>query len=309
MSGILIIPQMLILLLVFFPAGMKALLAYRWAMPVLAGAALVLSALLVWLAFFASKAMRTRVHDPRFEAVLSSRWVRWAEQSKALHEELADGEPVQEVLMLYTTRLFPVFNRQVWVMSNRRILIFALGTGDQGKLLACAQRGQIAANIESARGWFWWTDALGKIALRLADGRVFEGYPNSPVTASRMKDLLAIRQGGPHAIAPPAPVSSAVVTPDKRRSLSPAVAFFMSLLLPGSAQLMQNRFVLGLVLLTIMLVHVAFVLTPVLLGWIGHFYDVPIHSALFPVLFALVWAVLSAWDAWNYAHGLRPARQ
>lgn len=305
-AGIVMIPQILILSLVIFAGGLKAALAVPWVATAFLAAGVLLAVLLVWLAFTANKVMRKRVHEPRFEAVLSSRWVRWAGQTRAVQDALEAGEQVQEVLMVYTTRLFPAFNMHVWVLTNRRLLIFSLTTGGKGKLQASAPRSQVRARIESTGGWFWWTEAFGKIGLQLADGRIFSGYPSSPVTAQRMADLLALLHVAAHPVSQSAPVPQAEVA-SAPRALHPAAAFLLSLLLPGAAQLMQNRFVLGLVLLTIMLVHVAFVLTPVLLGWLGHFYDVPLHSGLYPILFAAGWALLSAWDAWNYAHRTRPA--
>lgn len=304
--GIAVIPQVLFLMVLHFAGGLKAAIHSTWFMPALVVVGVAFVAVIFWIAISASKIMRRRVHAPRFEAVLSSRWVKWSKRSKAVREELEEGENLQEILMVYTARLFPAFNMNVWALTDRRVLIFALGTGGRGKLLASVPRRQASASVESTTGWFWWTEAFGKIALRVADGRAFQGYPASPLTARRMADLLALAHGGPQAIPPCAPMLQTAAQSDSR-ALRPAQAFLLSLLLPGAAQMMQNRFILGLVLLTVMLVNVAFVLTPVLLAWIGHFYDVHWTSGLEPILFGATWALLSAWDAGNYARRVRGA--
>lgn len=112
-------------------------------------------------------------------------------------------------------------------------------------------------------------------------------------------------EGEPHTVSPRAAPKTA--KPAELRSPRPIWAFLISLPFPGAAQMMQNRFATGLLLLTVALVNIAFSLTPVLLGWIGHFYDVPLSSGLQPVLFAATWALLAAWDARNYARRVHGA--
>ena len=93
------------------------------------------------------------------------------------------------------------------------------------------------------------------------------------------------------------------------RSPKPIAAFVLSLLIPGIAQMRQDRFFLGLVLFVVLLTNIAFVLTPVLLGWIGHFYDVSLGAKIAAIFFVSVWALVAATDAWHFArrvHGLAP---
>lgn len=299
---ILAIPQLAILFLVLFAGGLKNALQAAWFVPVSLAVGLAFTGVTIWMLISVQKLMGRRLNEPRFEPILSARWLRWSMRSRAVRDALEAGETVQETLMVYTKRLFPVFNMNVWILTNRRVLIFALGTGGGGKLLASMPRRQVAASVEPARGWFWWTDAFGKMVLRSGDGRTYQGRPGSPVTARRMSDLLALAHGKPRSL----PTYEQAPKTDKTvhagfRSPSPTVAFLISLSLPGAAQMMQNRFVLGLVLLTIMLFNVAFVLAPVMLGWIGHFYDVPLIGGVYSLAFAAIWALLAAVDAAHYA--------
>ena len=199
--------------------------------------------------------------------------------------------------------LFSAFNMKVWVLTNRRMLIFDLGTGAAGKLLMAHPRHQVAARIDSAGpAWLRWVAKLDKLHIQLGDGRKFSGYPVSPLTARRMVELLTLS----HA----APLGAAwAESPIDLRSPKPIAAFALSLLIPGLAQMRQDRFRLGLILLVVMLTTIAFVLTPVLLGWIGHFYDVSLGRKITPILFLTVWALFAATDAWNYARKVHcPAR-
>lgn len=302
-SGVVIFSQALILFAAPLAGGLKAMINASWFVPALWAGRVIFIAVIAWIAFSMYKLMRQRMQEPRFEAALSSRWVKWSKHSTAVREALEEGESVREILMVYTAS--PVFNVTVWALTNRRMLIFALGAGSRGKLLASIPRHHVSASIEATQGWFWWNGTFGKMSLRVADGRVFLGYPASPVTARRTVELLALSCGEPSAVPPG--MAPKTARPVGLRSPRPIWAFLISLPLPGAAQMMQNRFATGLLLLTVALANIAFSLTPVLLGWIGHFYDVPLSSGLQPVLFAATWALLAAWDARNYARRVHGA--
>lgn len=267
-----------------------------WVIPVLGGLLVSMTLALTGLVVFTARIMQKRMKQPRFEAVLAARAVRWFKRTKVAQEALETGEFAQEVMMVRSAGLFPAFNMKVWVLTNRRMLIFDLGTGAAGKLLMAHPRHQVAARIESSGpAWLRWIAKQDKLHIRLGDGRTFSGYPVSPVTAHRMAELLTLSRTEPNTAA------LAESSPINLRSPKPIAAFALSLLIPGLAQMRQDRFRLGLILLVVMLTTIAFVLTPVLLGWVGHFYDVSLGGKISPILFLTVWALFSATDAWNYA--------
>ena len=167
--------------------------------------------------------------------------LRWFKRTKAAQEALEPAEFAQEVVMVRGGGLFSAFNMKVWVLTNRRMLIFDLGTGAAGKLLMAHPRHQVAARIDSAGpAWLRWVAKLDKLHIQLGDGRKFSGYPVSPLTARRMVELLTLS----HA----APLGAAwAESPIDLRSPKPIAAFALSLLIPGLAQMRQDRFRLGLI--------------------------------------------------------------
>jgi hypothetical protein len=236
-----------------------------------------------------------RMAEPRFEAALASRWVRWFRRSAKALEELGDEERVLEVLSLTTRRLFPAFNRQVWVLTERRLLVFAVDAGGAARLLDALPRAGLRGRVEPASSWFARLNGQLRISLKVLDGRVLSGYPGSPVTARRLTDFLRL-QG-----AQEVPVADRPASGTNRGRLKPPVAFLLSLVVPGLAQFLQGRFAPGLVLFGGMLVMIAALVTPVLLGWIGHFYDVSPAIGLVSLLLPLVWALLAAGEAREFA--------
>jgi hypothetical protein len=236
-----------------------------------------------------------RLAEPRFEAALASRWVRWFRNSTQGLAVLGDEEKVLEILALTTTLQFPAFHRQVWVLTDRRLLIFSVEIGGGARLLDGLPRGGLRARVEPAAGWLARLGGRWRISLRVPDGQAFSGYPGSPVTARRLADFVQ-RQGVQRA--PAAGRSRPVCAAGGPR---PHVAFLMSLVVPGLGQFLQGRFVPGLVLLGGMLVLIAAVVTPVLLGWIGHHYDVPLTIGVPSLLMPVVWALLAARDAGEFA--------
>ena len=279
-------------------------LSASWLIPVLGASLVLIAVALTGLVVFTVRFMQQRMNLPRFEAALAARAVRWFKHTKTVQEALGSNEFAQEVLMVRSAGLFPGFNMKIWVLTNFRMLIFDLSLGATGKLWMAHARNQISARIDSAGPtWLRWTAKQDALHIQLRDGRTFSGYPVSPLTARRVADLLAFSHTTP---SDPAMAGS---PPAELRSPKPIAAFALSLLVPGLAQMRQDRLRLGLILLVGMLTAIAFLLTPVLLGWIGHFYDVSLGNKIAPILFYTLWAFFAAADAWRYArgvHGLTP---
>lgn len=270
-----------------------------WLMPVLGGLVLAITAAGMGLVVLTTKTVHKRMKQPRFEAVLSARALRWFDNSKAAFDALQPDEFAQEIVMLRGTGIFPAFNLKVCVLTNFRVMIFELGVGAGGKLIFAHPRHQTAARIErSGPAWLNWLVKQDTLYIEFGDGRTISGYPVSPLTSRRIAELLTTSRAAPFNEAMPKS------PPFDLRSPQPMAAFVLSLLMPGLAQMLQARFLLGLILLVVMLVIIGFVLTPVLLGWIGHFYDVSLYQKVSAILFSSVWALFSAADAWNYARNV-----
>lgn len=237
-------------------------------------------------------AERTRL--PEHEAMLSTRWVRWFQRSSAAHEALEDNEAAREIMMVQTSRLFPAFNMNVWLLTDRRVLIFRPGPGNDGKLLAAINRRDCSASLAPATGWQRLVGGADSIRIVTRDGRSYSGYAGSPVTAARFAALLGNARHMSTAW-------SRTSTAPEMRSPEPATAFILSLLVPGSAHFMQDRFPLGILLLVFAALLAILLLGPVLLGWLGHYYDVPLPTGLMSLSIFAVWALMAASDAALYA--------
>lgn len=250
--------------------------------------------LLFPLALFAARYLAANIREPEYEALLSSRWVRWLKASATVRASLMDQESAREVLMVMTSKLFPAFNMNVWVLTDKRLLVFRPGPGYDGKLLAAINRRDCSATIEPATGWRRFFGGRDSIRVATRDGRNYSGYAGSPVTAARIAALLGAR------LSPSTAWARTSTAPDMR-SPEPGTAFVLSAVVPGLAQLRQDRFSLGITLLTGAGVTLAAVVVPVLLGWLGHFYDVPTRLGVLSLLAYATWVVLAAADAFIYA--------
>lgn len=242
----------------------------------------------------AARRVARQARLPQFEALFSSHWVKWIRRSATARNALEDKESAREVLMVQTSKLFPAFNMNVWLLTDRRLLIFRPGPGTDGKLLAAIDRRDCSASIKPATGLRARLGGRDRIHVATRDGRDYSGYAGSPVTAQRVAALLGARKKlSTH--------WARTSTTPEMRSPEPAAAFVLSLIVPGLAQLLQDRFVLGVTLLTAASITAAITLVPVLLGWLGHFYDVPLGIGIASLMASAVWALLAASDAALYA--------
>lgn len=280
------------------PDWLKALLGGLggsvWRLPVTVLVGLIPLAMVMVGGAWTGRRLAEIMHRPEHEAIFSARWVRWWQQSGQAQAVLAAGERAREVLMVQPAGLFPALSFQVWVLTDRRLLVFRPGPGHDARLLAELPRGDCAANCAPADGWRLALGGRDRITVTGRDGRHFEGSVGSPVTAKRLAELLGRRSGIGTAWAHPS-------TQPARRSPEPVSAFLLSLLLPGLAQLLQERFQIGAVLLVGTALIFILAVAPVLLGWFGHYYDVTPATGAAILLPAAVWSVMAAVDAFGYA--------
>lgn len=268
-------------------------------------AGVVVGAAFFAMQYFVARFMHKRTQDPHYEDVLIAPWVHWLRRSRALRETLQPGEIVREVLPVFASRVFPMFNRNVWVLTTQRLLIFENMMGGREKLLADLPRSTISASYVAPPKFGWPAQAYGTITLQNREGGVWLGYPASPVTAERLLELLGLKCVHVKAESGAASGRTSEKSGANRLVQRPWAAFLISLLLPGMAQMMQNRFVFGLAFFCSALLVWAFMVTPVLLSWVGHYYDISLLTAANSVIFAAIPALLASWEASNYARRVR----
>ncbi len=140
--------------------------------------------------FVANRQTVSRSRHAHFEGLLSTPAVRWLQRSQLAHQTLAPGELPREVMMVRTGPFFPFGEKQIWLLSKPRLLIFRLGLFGGEQLKAEYPRSQAHLAVGRPKGW---RRALGfgdKVWLKLADGNIISGHPASPVTARRLAELL-----------------------------------------------------------------------------------------------------------------------
>ncbi|MBI4996969.1 MAG: hypothetical protein HZC22_08735 [Rhodocyclales bacterium] len=272
-------------------ASLKFSIAPVWTVVNLSLAPLLL---MLPLMLLIGRRLADKTRLPEFEALLSARWVRWFQHCATAQAALEKNESAREVLMVQTSKLFPAFNMNVWLLTDRRLLIFRPGPGKDGKLLTAIPRRDCSATIEAATGWRKHFGGRDTIRLDIRDGRRFSGYAASPVTAQRIAALIGNARGL-------GTTWSRTSTAPDMRSPEPATAFVLSLLVPGSAHFMQDRFQLGVLLLSVAAILTVLLLGPVLLGWLGHYYDVPLPTGVLALSISALWALMAAGDATLYA--------
>lgn len=227
---------------------------------------------------------------PEFEAYLSFSALRALRAEARIAKTLESGETVREVLSAW--------HGQVIVLTDRRLLVFRRGLDGQGRMTAF-KRGALRAELSAPRFGLGWH------RLRLKSLTRDRAYViASPLTAHRIVDLVnmsppraARRAERPAEVAPAPrtdPATPATVPSD-------SILIVLTLLLPGLAQWLQNRFSQALMLIGLSLLLYAWGLGPILLGIWGHHYEVSaLDIGIFLLLLLLViFAALQ--DALMYA--------
>jgi hypothetical protein len=265
-----------------------------WMVPIAVTIAVVIIAAFVALALWAGARIVRALHDPANEALLAGPAVRWWLGASAAQAELQPGEQAREVLSVLPVGLFPGLNRQIWVLTDRRVLILAPGIGHEARLLAALPRRDCKGTFTTTTLRMRLLGGRDRIELACRDGRRFAGGPVSPRTAERLAGLLGAARSGSTAWADPA-------TRPARRSPGPFAAFLMSLILPGLAQWLQDRFKLAVVLIAGSALMVVTVVAPVMLGWAGHYYDVAPLGGAMMLLPAAIWSLMAGIDAGAHA--------
>ena len=271
-----------------------------WRVPIAVAIAVATFAAFGAMALWAAGRIHRALQDPANEALLAGQAVRWWLGASAAQTELQPGEQAREVLSVLPAGLFPALNRQVWVLTDRRLLIFAPGVGHDARLLAALPRRDCTAAYTAVTPGKRMLGGRDRIELACRDGRRFAGAPVSPRTAERLAGLLGAARAGSTAWADP-------LARPARPSPEPGTAFLMSLFLPGLAQWLQDRFQLAVVLIAGAVLIAVVVVAPVMLGWAGHYYDVAPLGGAVMLLPAVAWSLMAGIDA--YAHARRAHRR
>jgi hypothetical protein len=245
-------------------------------------ATLILLGTLALLAILQFRVSMKVIWDPRYEGFLAQRAVRWLERSREVGNALLPGESVREVL--YAGRTL------VWVLTNRRLLEFDRSLSEN-TLTRALPRSQTRATLSRSR----WLPRRTMLRIE-APGYSYEAIVGSPVTAARIAALLAQGVGSDTWVSLANPS-----VPSRASGPTPAICLLLSLLFPGLAQWVQNRFKQALGLMTFGLASYLFTLGPILLGLWGHHYDVHTSNIVLACVTMVVIISVAAWDALAYA--------
>jgi hypothetical protein len=237
------------------------------------------------------------MHQPRYESTLNDKARRWLGDHDDFDRVREEGESPRESIHLLGWK-------PRWLLvTNRRVLLFAASARER-RLQQAWPRGALAVAAEPAAlpghrprplwSRLFWPEA--NLVLRFVDGTELKLRCASAVSAARVAQLLS-RTGA----APVAHRHAPAFVPARRRWHEVAA----SLVVPGSGQWLQGRFVTGLVLFTAGLLLCLLDWGPV--AWAA--YGPKMHVGLFSKLGALaVWSALAlaaAADAYHFSAARR----
>lgn len=233
---------------------------------------------------------------PEYEAFLSFAALRALRVEGRIAKTLEVGETVREVL--------GAWHGQVVVLTDRRLLVFRRGLDGQGKMTAF-KRGALRAELLAPRFGLGWHRLRLKSLTR---DRVY--IVASPHSARRIVDLVNMSPPRParQAERPSQAAKASSVAPAAAPAMhSDSMLIVLTLLLPGLAQWLQNRFSHALMLICLSLVLYAWGLGPILLGILGHHYDVSAWDIGIFLLLLLLVMFAALQDALMYARYKRTA--
>lgn len=232
---------------------------------------------------------------PWAEGLLNLLAVRWLQTDDALAQLLEPGEQVRETFILQ-----PLGGQRWIVLTDRRLLSFRITLGRR-VLEHRVPRADIArVALPPAARLTVWQRLLrqpaddGWLRLQLRDGTMVEGAVRSSVTARRVAALLNVR-------AVPRPRATTGASAASRRPIPAMLAALASFAVPGSAQWLQRRAALGLMMFLVA-AGWASVIT-VRATWVWWHGSADIAPRVLTQAWAtqLGWGLFCAWDAWYAA--------
>jgi hypothetical protein len=248
---------------------------------------------LVPIAFWQQWRHERLMRERSLEATLNHRAMQWLRLHADFDRVREDGEVARETVYL------PGLRPRWLLVTNRRVLLFAASARER-RLLAAWPRTAVVFAGEDLPGAgprpLWRRLLLGStnLALVFTDGTSLRLRCASTVTAQRVAGLLRTGIGA----AQPVPSQAARL----RRRWHEVLA---SLLVPGTGQWLQGRFVTGTVFFTAGLLLTLFDWGPVAWALHGPKMDV---SALTVASVALTWvllALVAAGEAWPFSAAVK----
>lgn len=260
-----------------------------------------LVAALVALLHEVHRQTRRLAEAPWAEGLLNLLAVRWLQTDETLAQLLEPGEQVRETFILQ-----PLGGQRWIVLTDRRLLSFRITLG--GRVLEHrVPRADIARVALPAVARFpLWRRLLrqpaddGWLRLQLRDGTVLEGAVRSAVTARRVAALLNVR-------AVPRSRASTEASATAHRPLAAALAALASFAVPGSAQWLQRRAAVGLMMFLVAAGWASVITVRATWVWWHGAADIAPRVLTQAWATQLGWGLFCAWDAW-YAAPRRTAR-
>jgi hypothetical protein len=296
---ILLPPAVLPWLIRVLPADMRGLGSTRIALWLL-----IATSILIGLAWLFRRVGRLYA-QPDAEAFVNAHALALLRRPGRWRDLLAPDESPREVLVL--TRGALAAGMRILMLTNRRVLVFGGQVFDASLVAEHRLRHLTGAHLAPAQGrlaplldllrFRGWT-----LRLTFADGGTVEGVTRSFVTARRIMALLhdraAARAVGHSPVTAPPSIASAVPGPR-------AAPVFASLLLPGLGQMMQDRTLTGMLLLTGAGLVAAFTLAPALYYGLGSRTDISANTVAYVLIGYAVIVLIAVLDAWVYERGRR----
>jgi hypothetical protein len=229
------------------------------------------------------------------EGLLNLLAVRWLQTDDALAQLLEPGEQVRETFILQ-----PLGGQRWIVLTDRRLLSFRITLGRR-VLEHRVPRADIArvalppaARLTLSQRLLRQPADDGWLRLQLRDGTVVEGAVRSSVTARRVAALLNVR-------AVPRPRATTAASAASRRPIPAMLAALASFAVPGSAQWLQRRAALGLMMFLVAAGWASVITVRATWVWWHGSADIAPRVLMQAWATQLGWALFCAWDAWYAA--------
>jgi hypothetical protein len=264
------------------------------------GESLRLLVLSVLLPALAAAAWQQRRHDrlasrPEYEPALNDRAVAWLRAHDDFDRVKLDSEVPRETVYL------PGWRARWLLVTNRRILLFVASARERQLVSEWPRRAVVFAGPpELAPGgrqrslWSWLVRAPN-LVLAFTTGTTLRLHCASGATARRVAELL---------MASPAILEGEAVAPRATKAHAPRRRWhevLASLLVPGTGQWLQGRFVTGAVLFTAAVLLAIYDWAPVLWALHGPRMEVSALSVVSAVFTWLLLVLLASSDAWQFS--------
>lgn len=241
---------------------------------------------------------------PAYEAMLNRQAVAWLEKHSDWDQIRSSRETPRETLQLRGTGLLGYWRKQWLLVTNQRVLLFAATVGERRLINEWPRSAVVFAGLpEQPRSALLatlkrWLIPQANLRVCLNTGDTLTGISPSAVTAERTATLLmqarpTLRQAEP--VPAPKKVASRRLRSHRWHQV------LASLILPGSGQWLQNRFVSGTVYFTVATLLLIGLIGPILWAISGPKMQVSSFTKFSGLYFWLILISISSRDAYQFS--------